>query len=133
MSILANRRVLLVEDEFLILAMLCDMIADAAATVVGPATTLDEALQLAKVAEMDAAILDMNLSGQWSDPVAETLGRRGIPFVFTTGYGVTERSQRFGARTVAKPYTWEALERELGQAISDAARQKPLDEEAADR
>ena len=74
MSILANRRVLLVEDEFLILAMLCDMIADASATVVGPATTLDEALQLAMGAEMDAAILDMNLNGQWSDPVAEALG-----------------------------------------------------------
>lgn len=124
MDVLANRRVLLVEDEFLILAMLCDMITDAAAVVVGPATTVDEALQLAKAAEMDAAILDMNLNGQWSDPVAETLVGRGIPFVFTTGYGVTERSLRYGARTVAKPYSWEDLERELGQAILDAAGQR---------
>lgn len=119
MGELADKRVLVLEDEFLISAMLCDMLADAAVVPVGPATTVDEALRLIQDNRLDAAILDMNLKGQWSDPVAEELQQRGIPFIFTTGYGANERSERFRARTIAKPYTWEMVETELKNSLQD--------------
>ncbi|RYI08885.1 MAG: response regulator [Acetobacteraceae bacterium] len=121
MNDLANQRILVVEDEFLISAMLCDMLEDASVVAVGPAATVAEALKLIEDGQVDAAILDMNLQGQWSDPVAEELQRRGIPFVFTSGYGANERSERFRARAVAKPYSWEMLEDQLRQAIQDGA------------
>jgi CheY-like chemotaxis protein len=121
MSPLANRRILVVEDEFLIATVLCDMLEDAAATVVGPAVNLGDALRLVQDQGIEAAILDMNLNGEWSDPVAEELTRRGIPFVFTTGYGANERTERFGVRTVAKPYSWEEVEGQLAQAMLDQA------------
>lgn len=116
---LANRRILVVEDEFLISAMLCDMLSDAAVIPVGPATTVSQAMELIRDTQIDAAILDMNLNGQWSDPVADELTKLGIPFVFTSGYGANERSERFGARTVAKPYTWEMVEEQLRQSLHD--------------
>ncbi len=122
MSALANRRVLVVEDEFLISAMLCDMLGDAAAEVVGPAANVTSALRLIEENTLDAAILDMNLNGEWIDPVAEALALRGVPFVFTTGYGANERSRKFGARTVEKPYSLETVEQQLVQAMLDCAQ-----------
>lgn len=121
MSALAGRRVLVVEDEFLIAAVLCDMLEDNAAVVVGPATTVAEAIRLLQEHPVDAALLDMNLNGQWSDPVAEELQRRRIPFVFTTGYGVNERTEKFGARAVTKPYSWEEVEQQLSLSMADAS------------
>ncbi|MDP3265062.1 MAG: response regulator [Tabrizicola sp.] len=122
MSALANRRVLVVEDEFLISAMLCDMLIAASAEVVGPAANVSAALKLIEDNPVDGAILDMNLNGQWIDPVAEALARRAIPFVFTTGYGTNVRSQKFGARTIEKPYTLECVEAELALAIAGSAK-----------
>lgn len=119
MSALAGKRILVVEDEFLISAMLCDMLSESEATVIGPAARIDAALQLIENHGLDAAILDMNLNGQWIDPVAEALHRRGTPFVFTTGYGTNFLSQKFGARTVEKPFLWEAVEMQLSLAILD--------------
>jgi response regulator RpfG family c-di-GMP phosphodiesterase len=123
MSVLAGRRVLVVEDEFLIAAALCDMLEDAAAVVVGPASTVAEALRLIGEHPVDAALLDMNLNGQWSDPIAEDLQQRRVPFVFTTGYGANPRTERFGARTISKPYSWEEVEHQLSLALAEASLQ----------
>jgi DNA-binding NtrC family response regulator len=126
MNSLANQRVLVVEDEFLISAMLCEMLTDAQALVVGPVTTVAAGMQLLQEADFDCAILDMNLNGEWSDAIAEELGRRNIPFIFTTGYGSIERSERLGGHTVSKPYLWEEVEKQLLRAISDRAGQKAM-------
>ncbi len=123
MNRLANRRILVVEDEFLIAAALCDMLEDASAIVVGPAANLGEALLLLQEQPVEAAILDMNLNGQWSDPIAEDLKMRRIPFIFTTGYGSNERSDRFGVRVVSKPYSWEEVDEQLTQALLEHASQ----------
>jgi DNA-binding response OmpR family regulator len=124
MSALANRHVLVVEDEFLVSTMLCDMLTAAAATVIGPAANVAFALRLIADFPIDGAILDMNLNGEWIDPVAEELIRRRIPFVFTTGYGSNDRSQRFGARTIEKPYTLEIVEEQLVLAMLDSAQHR---------
>lgn len=120
MDALASRRILVVEDEFLIATTLCDMLAEVSAVVVGPSFTVQQALQALRDQDVDAAILDMNLNGEWSDPVAEELVKRRIPFVFTTGYQADERAARFGARIVAKPYDWG----ELVDAVALAIRKR---------
>src|SRR3546814_1430258 len=66
---------------------LCDTLEDAGYTVVGPASTLDEAHELVETAKFDAALLDANLSGEAVDEVAAALTRKGMPFAFVTGYG----------------------------------------------
>ena len=82
----SGRRVLLVEDEMLVVWLLEDMLADLGCTVVGPASSVDQALAMIDSEVIDAAVLDVNLNGQMSYPVADALAARGVRFVFSTGY-----------------------------------------------
>lgn len=106
MTALRDKRILLVEDEALIAAMVSDMLADLGATVVGPAGSLPKALALAQSENVDAAILDMNLRGERVDPVTDVLIKRGIPILFATGYG---SSAGRGHPAIDKPYTQDKL------------------------
>jgi CheY-like chemotaxis protein len=82
----SRRRVLVVEDDSLVAMLIEDIVTDLGHEVAGSATRLDQALDLARTASFDAAILDVNLGGQRSFPVADVLKARGIPFIFATGY-----------------------------------------------
>jgi CheY-like chemotaxis protein len=82
----SNRRVLLVEDEMLVIWLLEDMLADLGCAVVGPASCVNQALAMIDAEAIDVAVLDINLNGQMSYPVADALVARGVPFVFSTGY-----------------------------------------------
>jgi CheY-like chemotaxis protein len=86
---LTGKRVLVVEDVALVAAETGDMLAAAEAAVVGPALSLEEGLSLAKSEKLDAALLDVHLGDVPVFAVADELARRGIPFVFLTGYGDT--------------------------------------------
>jgi DNA-binding response OmpR family regulator len=82
-----TRRVLVVEDEFLIADDLMSVLSAANIEVIGPAHSIGKALSLLATSQgIDAAVLDVNLKGQAAFPIAEALMARGIPFVFTTGY-----------------------------------------------
>jgi DNA-binding response OmpR family regulator len=81
------RRVLIVEDEMLIALMLQDMLEDSGHVVEGIANSLSAGLDLARTAEIHLGILDINLNGEASFPIADMLRSRGIPFIFSTGYG----------------------------------------------
>ncbi len=83
----SSHRVLLVEDEMIVAGMLERMLTALGYTVVGPAGAVDEAIEMIGDGGIDAAVLDINLDGQMSYPVAKELTNRGIPFVFATGYG----------------------------------------------
>jgi CheY-like chemotaxis protein len=86
-SPLSGRRVLVIEDEMIVAMLLEDMLADLGCTVLGPAARVDQALTIiAATRSLDAAVLDVNLNGQKSYPVADALVARGVPFLFTTGY-----------------------------------------------
>ena len=86
---LLNRRILVIEDDFLVAQALCAVLQDAGARVVGPVGWADEALRLvdAETDPVDGAVLDVSLHGERSYAVADVLKRHHIPFVFATGYG----------------------------------------------
>ena len=77
-------RVLVVEDEAMIAMLVEDMVLDFGSEVVGPVANLNDAIALAQTAELDAAILDINVGGSVIFPVAEILSERGIPIARRT-------------------------------------------------
>lgn len=85
---LAGRRILVVEDEYFLADDLHRHLASLGAEIIGPIAGLDEAEALLKAgAAIDAALLDVNVRSEMIFPLARVLRSRGVPFVFTTGYG----------------------------------------------
>ena len=83
---LEGLNVLIVEDNFLLAEVTKDLLEEQGCCVVGPVGQLDSGLALAREAELDGAILDINLHGEFSFAIADVLRTRNIPFVFVTGY-----------------------------------------------
>lgn len=110
-----SRRILLVEDSSLVVMTIETMIEDLGWKLVGPATRLAQALSLADSEEVDAALLDVNLDGEMSWEVARVLKRKGVPFLFTTGYDKSTvlPDDLAGAQFVNKPFTSKEIERQL--------------------
>jgi len=79
-------RVLLVEDEALLSLLIEESMERLGCDIVGVAACLDDAVIKARSLLLDVAILDVNLDGQLSYPVAEILRSRSIPLIFVTGY-----------------------------------------------
>ena len=82
----SQRRVLVVEDEFLAALTTVDLLESIGCEVVGPASRLAEALGLALSEPLDAAVLDINIAGELIWPVARALQRRSVPCVFLSAY-----------------------------------------------
>jgi CheY-like chemotaxis protein len=112
-------RVLVVEDEAMIAMLVEDMVLDFGSEVVGPVATMDDAINLARSAELDAAILDINVGGSVIFPVADILSERGIPLIFATGYGSKGLPPRFqDSPTLPKPFSYQSLEEALRSALA---------------
>jgi len=114
MTELADLRVLVVEDELLVSMLVEDMLADFGCRVVGPASDIDQALLLAQHSALDVAILDVNVGGRQSFPVADLLKARGQPFAFASGYGeagIIEAHR--DAPVLQKPFRQSDLEQAL--------------------
>ena len=88
-SDLSGITVLVVEDMALLADLLAEELESAGCRVVGPAARLNQGLALAGTADLDGALLDVNLGGENCFPIADALAARGVPFVFLTGYGTT--------------------------------------------
>jgi CheY-like chemotaxis protein len=115
---LSGIRVLLVEDEPIIAMTAEDMLGDLGCTIAYVAVTLSEALAAAREGDFVVAILDINLNGVDSMPVATLLRRRKIPFIFTTGYGSSGRAaEHADAPLITKPYRLMDLEQGLLRAL----------------
>jgi CheY-like chemotaxis protein len=120
-SELDGLKVLVVEDEAAISMLLEDMLLDFGCEVVGPAARLSSALEMARRESFDLAILDVNVAGEPIYPVAEALAERGLPFVFSTGYGGTGIKDPYRGRPVVqKPFGQQDLKRTLITAMAEA-------------
>src|SRR5690606_22093373 len=85
---LAGTRVFVLEDESLVLFNIEDILGDLGCAIVGPAMRLEQAEEMfEQAAAADLAILDVNISGRPVFPLAQRLRERGVPLIFTTGYG----------------------------------------------
>ena len=115
----AGRRVLIVEDESLVAMLLETILEDMGCVPVGPAATVEEGLQVAGGDEpLDAALLDVNVAGRQVFPVAHALKDRGVPFVFSTGYGEGGLPDEWrGQPTLQKPFTEAAVRDALMKAM----------------
>lgn len=112
-------RVLVVEDEMMVSMLLQDMLSDIGCTAVGPATKVQLALKLVEDAGFDVAILDVNLNGDETYPIAEALTARAIPFVFASGYRPGRLRQQYRSiPTLAKPFRQRELEQILAAALT---------------
>jgi CheY-like chemotaxis protein len=114
---LAERRlrILIVEDEMLVAMNIEDMLLDLGHEVAGLASRVEPALALAREAAFDLAMLDVNLAGEPSFPIADILAERGIPFMFATGYGTKGIAEGYRHHVVLqKPFRAA----DLAQALS---------------
>jgi CheY-like chemotaxis protein len=118
----AGKRVLVVEDELMIRMLLEGMLTDLGHSVAAEAGGIEEALTLAKEAEFDVAVLDVNLNGKPITPVVEILVARGLPFVFASGYGQSGVPEPYrGNPTLQKPFQAAALAKAIEAAAVKVA------------
>lgn len=118
MTSLVSPRVLVVEDEMLVALLIVDMVTELGFEVVGPAMRLAPALAMAREEEFDLAILDINLASEKSFAIADVLVRRGIPFIFATGYGAQGLNETHrGIRALQKPFNSQELARAIGEVL----------------
>ncbi len=107
---LAGTRVLIVEDDALISMMVEDYLDELGCILVGVASRLEDGLEKADSLCIDLAVLDVNLAGRLSYPIADRLKARNIPFVFATGYGTEGLPEQLkGTPVLAKPFKAEQL------------------------
>lgn len=119
---LSGARVLVLEDETLVSMMVEDMLLDLGCEVVGPFAKLDQALDFMAdgAGKVDAALLDVNLGGVRSFPMAEALADKGVPFVFTTGYDESGLPDVWRGRpTLRKPFMMGEMAEALRKALPE--------------
>ena len=122
---LRGLRLLVVEDDYLVAQVLINFLEDAGAVIVGPIGWVDEALAL--IAEgtnrFDGAVLDINLHGSKSYPIADALTARSIRFVFATGYGADALDEPYRhCPQREKPFDQTALVAAFGQLPASGPR-----------
>jgi DNA-binding response OmpR family regulator len=110
--------VLVLEDEPIIGFALEDMLLQIGCDRVTLATRISEAQQIASEVKLDAAILDVNIHGVQSYPVADALAARRVPYIFATGYGDRAHpDQHRDTLTLTKPYSIDDIRAGLRKAI----------------
>lgn len=115
---LTSHKVLIVEDEPLVALLLEDMLIDLGHQVIRISSTLAEGLRAIHELELSLAVIDVNLQGEMSFPIAQAAYERGIPVLFSTGFGQGSMSELRKATVLAKPYTYD----ELAHAIEAATK-----------
>lgn len=122
---LASKRILIVEDEHLVALDIAHEVAARGAHVIGLVGTLTAALDAIATTDLDGAILDINLMGEMAFPAADALSDRHIPFVFATGYSITEIPARHvNVSRVGKPAAPGVICRALEAAMSTVTREE---------
>jgi CheY-like chemotaxis protein len=116
---LAGVRVFLAEDEYHVMELIEEILGELGCTIADVASNVDDALAIAGKTQAQIALLDVNLHGTMIYPAAEVLARRGIPIVFSTGYGLAGIESKWKAFPVLqKPFAMGQLAAALTQAFA---------------
>ena len=103
-------RILIVEDEYYLAADLAEALTSRGAEIVGPVGTLEEAEKALDTEKIDRAVLDVNLRGRMSYPIADRLDAAGIPYVIATGYSAGSLPEGLrGKPRIEKPFRPEQV------------------------
>jgi CheY-like chemotaxis protein len=124
-SPLTGVRVLVAEDEVHVLQMIEDMLVDLGCAITDSVSSMHTALERAATTQAQVALLDVNLRGQAIFPVAQILRKRGIPMLFSSGYGAggIEAEWR-SCPIIQKPFAFEQLEAALTQLVTQMSHDK---------
>ena len=107
---MAGKRILVVEDEFLIALDIAGALEQGGLEVIGPLGSVRDALQALEREKVDGALLDANLGGEPVGKVADALLTRRVPFAFVSGYGREQLPpQHRGVPLIGKPFTGQDL------------------------
>lgn len=121
---LAGLRILVAEDEMLILLDIETMLDEAGCEIIGPVASVDAALAMIRLNDLDGALLDMSLHGKRITPVAEELVARGVPFLLCTGYGREPNDEPVirDALRLTKPFSADSLHAAMNEALISVGR-----------
>jgi CheY-like chemotaxis protein len=124
MGSIAVPRILVVDDEPLIALLFQDWLTELGCEVVGPASSVEDGLDLLGRAKLDGAILDIRLNGHDSYALAEALRARQVPFAFATGDGGQIAQTKFkNPILLQKPCDFEAMRTVLGRLLESQPSQ----------
>ncbi len=120
---LLGQRILIVEDDPFIAMALEETLTESGMTIAAVARSVPQALRLAQTADYDLALLDVNIGYETIDPVADVVDGRGLPFVFTTGYGRAGLPEAHRDRAIVeKPFYIEEVMRALREELENHGR-----------
>jgi DNA-binding NarL/FixJ family response regulator len=121
---LKGMKILVIEDAFLVAIDICACLESCGCEIAGPVGRLEPALALARSESLAAAVVDVDLAGELTFPVAKTLTARQVPFVFITGYdddfGFPEEFRH--VPRLSKPFDHSTLSDYLVQSITRIPR-----------
>jgi CheY-like chemotaxis protein len=117
-STLAGRRILLVEDEPVVMMAVENSLADLGCELL-IAATFDEALVLAEAEDFDCALVDVDLCGTPAYQIADVVRRRGIPFVLSTGYPLDALPEQYRSQALLKkPFSHGELKNVVSNIVA---------------
>lgn len=117
-KLLSGRSILIIEDEMLISMMIEDMLADLGCESIAAASTIGQAIKLIDLKVFDAAMLDLNLNGMESYPIADALALRDVPYFFSTGNSLADVKDGYSDHDVLKkPFTFGQLSNMLSRSL----------------
>jgi len=116
-DILSGLRLLLVEDEAIILMMMEEVITGFGCLVAGAASTVSQALKIVQTEPLDGALIDVRLDGETTLPLAHALSKKGIPFIFVTGFAVIPLE---GVPVLHKPFQEHQLRSKILKHLKPA-------------
>jgi CheY-like chemotaxis protein len=122
-EVLGGRTVFVVEDNGLLCCVIEETLRDAGCKIVGPYVRLSEAMAAAPTADIDVALLDVNVRGELISPLAQQLEQRGVPYLLTSAYHAADLPGPLrSAMQLRKPYTDADLLDKLAELISARSR-----------
>ena len=118
-GVLDGKRILIVEDEFLLAVLIEETLQSFGCETIGPFTKLELGLKASRQESFDLAILDINLNGTMAYPLADELLSRGIPFLFLTGYAAKDLPEAYRSlNRLQKPFDPNVIRKTLEQLFA---------------